>query len=60
MVAVEVVDRPVIGFEEAVVIGEEEPALSLVHFDDGALELWQGIKDLSRLRCHLLFARALT
>jgi len=60
MVAVEIFNRPAIGFEKAVVIGEEEPALFLVHFDDGALELWQRIEDLSRLCYHLLFARTLT
>ena len=47
MVAVEIFDRSVIGFEKAVVIGEEESALFLVHFNDGTLELWQRIEDLS-------------
>ena len=60
MVAVEIFDRPAMGFEKDGLIGQEESALFLVHFDDGTLELWQGIKDLSRLRCQLLFARTLT
>ena len=60
MVAIEIFDRPAMGLEETAIIGEQESALFLVHFNDGTLELWKRIEDLSRLCCHLLFACALT